>query len=145
MTEPLRTVQVTHRFRQSPQSVFDAWLDPATARLFLFATPTGEMIRAEIDARIGGVYCFTERRDGEDIDHTGRYQIIERPHHLAFTFAVPKFSIQETLVDIAIRGLDDGGCELVLTHSGVFANYAERNVEGWTMILHSLERTLGGA
>ena len=36
---------ITHSFAAAPERVFDAWLDPAIARRFLFATPTGEMIR----------------------------------------------------------------------------------------------------
>ena len=44
-----RTLRVTHRFAHSPERVFDAWLDPAIAGKFLFATPDGEMVRVEID------------------------------------------------------------------------------------------------
>ena len=41
------TVRVKHRFTASPERLFDAWLDPEKARRFLFATPTGQMVRAE--------------------------------------------------------------------------------------------------
>jgi uncharacterized protein YndB with AHSA1/START domain len=142
MSEERKTVSVTHRYRQSPETVFDAWLDPAIAGRFLFATPTGQMVRAEIDAKVGGAFRFTDRRDGEDIDHVGRYEALERPGRLVFTFAVPKYSAEESRVEIRIRP-DGGGSELTLIHTGVLADYAERTVGGWTMILDTLGEVVG--
>jgi len=47
-------VCVTRRFAESPERIFEAWLDPKKAYKFLFATETDQMVRAEIDARVGG-------------------------------------------------------------------------------------------
>lgn len=137
------TVRVTHRFRQSPERVFDAWLDPAKAGKFLFATPAGEMVRAEIDPRIGGRFTFVDRRNGEDIEHVGEYIEIDRPRRLVFDFAVPKvFSAERTRVTVEIVPLGDG-CELTLTHEGVLPDYASRTENGWSMILDGLAAALG--
>jgi uncharacterized protein YndB with AHSA1/START domain len=134
------SLRVTQRFEASAERVFDAWLDPATAGKWLFATPTGKMVRVEIDARVGGRFLFV-RRDGEDIEHVGEYLAIERPRRLVFTFAVPRFSKQETLVSIEIAPLDKG-CELTLIQERVPAEWAARTQEGWRMILDSLGREL---
>ena len=139
--EPRAEVRVTHRFGASAERVFDAWLDPKTAGAWLFSTPTGEMVRVEIDARVGGAFCFTDRRDGEDIDHVGHYEVIDRPKRLVFTFGVPKFSAEVTRVSLDIVALDTG-CELTLTHTDVLPDYAERTVGGWTMILNRLAANL---
>jgi uncharacterized protein YndB with AHSA1/START domain len=136
------TVRVVRRFDASPKRVFDAWLDPATAAKFLFATPTGQMVRAEIDARVGGRFTFVDRRDGEDVEHVGEYLEIDRPRRLVFTFAVPKFSSQSTTVSIDIVP-DGAGCALTLTHEGVLPDYASRTEEGWTRILDGLAGVLG--
>src|SRR4051812_29565567 len=66
-------VRVTRRFDTSPGRVFDAWLDPEKAGQWLFATSTGRMVRVEIDARVGGSFSFTDRRDDEDVEHVGEY------------------------------------------------------------------------
>jgi len=43
MTDPV-ILTVSRDIAASPERVFDAWLDPAIARRFLFATPDGEML-----------------------------------------------------------------------------------------------------
>ena len=136
-------VQVKRRFEETPEQVFDAWLDPDNAGRWLFATPTGEMVRVEIDARVGGRFSIVERRDGEDIAHTGQYIELSRPHRLVFDFAVKKFSDEVTRVKLesAPQGT---GCELTLTHEGVYAEYAERTESGWRGILDGLAATLKG-
>jgi len=55
----MSSVSVTRRYDAPPEQVFDAWLDPARARKFLFATPTGEMVRVEIDGRARGSFVIT--------------------------------------------------------------------------------------
>jgi uncharacterized protein YndB with AHSA1/START domain len=141
MTSNLKTLRITRRFDASPERAFDAWLDPRTAGKWLFATPTGKMVKVEIDARVGGTFSIV-RRDGEDIEHVGTYLEIDRPRRLVFTFGVPKFSPEMTTVTISI--VPQGkGCELTLTHEGVLPDWAEATEQGWTMILDSLGREQG--
>ena len=135
--DPNSIVRVTHRFKAPQERVFDAWLDPKKAGKFLFATPTGTLVHVDIDSRVGGRFVIVDRRDGEDIEHTGEYLEIERPRRLVFTISVPKFSALSTRVaiDIVARDL---GCELTLTHEGVLPEYLERSKAGWAMILEKL-------
>jgi uncharacterized protein YndB with AHSA1/START domain len=133
--------RVDRHFDASAERVFDAWLDPARARKWLFATPTGVMVRADIDARVGGRFCFVDRRNGEDVEHVGEYLEIARPRRLVFTFAVPQFSSEFTRVIIDIVPARNG-CDLTLTHENVLPEYATRNAEGWTGILEGLAATI---
>ncbi len=131
-------VVVTYRYAAPPERVFDAFLDVQTARRFLFATPAGEMITAEIDARVGGHFEFTERRpEMGDVRHVGEYLEIDRPKRLVFTFGVPQLDPRMTTVTIDVRP-HGAGCELTLTHEGVPPDYIERTRDGWSRILASL-------
>lgn len=137
---------VTHRYPFSPETVFDAWLDPALARRFLFTAPGGEVVRCDIDPRPGGRFTIVDRREdmGEmsgDIEHVGVYLEIDRPHRLVFTFAVPRFDPTETRVTVEIAPEGDG-CRLTLTHTDVPPDWLEQDREGWTMILGALEPAL---
>jgi uncharacterized protein YndB with AHSA1/START domain len=137
MSDPTRTLKLTRRIAASPERVFDAWLDPRVARQWLFATPTGKMVRAEIDARVGGRFNFTDRRDGQDVEHVGEYLEIDRPRRLVFTFSVPQYSDEVTRVTIDIAPTADG-CELTLTHGNVLAEWFEQTRSGWIKLLGDL-------
>ena len=140
-TAPRVTVRVTRRFSAVPERVFDAWLDPAKAGRFLFATPTGTMVKVETDPRPGGAFTFVDRRDGVDVVHSGKYLTVERPSGLTFTFSVPQFSADSTTVRIDIAPVDLG-CVLTLSHDGVYEDYAGRTESGWTTILNGLAEAL---
>lgn len=136
--------RITRRFDAAPERVFDAWLDPETAGRFLFATPDGEMVRVEIEPRVAGRYSIVERRDGEDVEHTGEYLEIERPRRLAWTLRVPKYSEETSRVTIEIAAGSqpaDAGCELTLTHE-TRPEWAGEAEEGWSLVLDGLDAVL---
>lgn len=135
------TLRITRHFDASAERVFDAWLNPDSVCQWLFATPTGQMTRVDIDPRVGGKFAIVERRDGEDVEHVGEYLEIKRPSRLVFSFAVPKYSSQFTRVSIDIAA-SPAGCNLTLTHEGVLAEWASRTQEGWNVILDGLAGTL---
>src|SRR4051794_38943133 len=114
MTEKTKArIRVVRHFNASSERVFDAWLDPDKACNFLFATPKGEMVRVEIDARVGGSFYIVERRDGVDAEHSGEYLEIDRPKRLVFSFSVQSFPA--TTVEITLKSTSTG-CELTLIH-----------------------------
>src|SRR5512132_2088007 len=118
------TVRVTHRYSVSSVRVFDAWLTPALAGRFLFATRTGNILHCEINAKVGGEFTVTDRRptaDGDesffDAQHRGRYVEIKRPTRLVFDFGVEPFFEPDTRVAIDIERVGVTGSELTLTHT----------------------------
>lgn len=133
---------VTREFAASPERVFDAWLDPAQAARFLFATPDGEMLVCEIDPRVGGRGRIVERRASGDAHHRLKFEAIERPHRLVFLFSAdPAEDGEWSRVAIDIVPTHTG-CTLTLTHEmdPAWAAYEDQTRKGWTMILESLGR-----
>ena len=136
-------VRVERSFGAPPEQVFDAWLDPATAGTWLFATPDGEMVRVAIEPWSGGRYEIVERRGEEEVLHTGVYASVERPERLAFTLRVPFYSDDEARVALTISAEGEGS-RLVLTQSRApdAPATAEQVERGWAAILAALAERL---
>ncbi|NNC18160.1 SRPBCC domain-containing protein [Corallococcus exiguus] len=135
---------VTHRFKDSAQRVFDAWTHPVRASCWLFvAAPERSLVRAEINARVGGRFCLSDLRDGEAVEHVGEYLEVERPRRLVFTFAVPKYSeaYDRVTVDIVPDGED---CVLTLTHEmgPDGEKWKDSTQKGWSKMLAALDSWL---
>jgi len=143
--KPKITVTVVRRFDASPECVFDAWLDPATVGRWLFATRTGEVVRVEVDPRVGGSFVIVDRRNGEDFAHTGEYLEIDRPRRLVFDFWVQQDTDHTSRVSVDVVP-QAAGCELTLTQefSAEMAAYKERSEAGWGKLLDALAANLGG-
>lgn len=149
MSTPTQQTQGTfvataqHRYAFPVERVFDAWLSPGLAGRFLFSTPEGEMVRAEIDPQVGGRYLFTDRRDGEEVDHFGEYLEIDRPRHLVFSFAVTGFAETPDRVSVAFAP-DGDGCIVTVQQvmDAEWADYLERTSKGWANILAKLDEVI---
>jgi uncharacterized protein YndB with AHSA1/START domain len=133
---------VKRRFAYPAEAVFDAWLDAKALGAWLFKTPDGVMEKVEADTRVGGMFRISERCGEVLAEHWGRYVEIDHPRRLAFDFGVGADTEPSTRVTIEIAPVE-GGCEITLTHEGVWAEYQARTEQGWTNILDNLSRTVG--
>ena len=138
----LSEIRVTQRFGAPADRVFSAWIEPALAVKWLFATAWRPLARVEIDARAGGSFRFEERIDGKGVVHTGQYIEIDRPRRLVIALSEEKRRRGLTRVSVEIAPLD-AGCVLTLVHANVppeDAYYAEGR---WTGMLYGLATMLG--
>lgn len=141
---PSLIARVTHRFTVPAGRVYDAFLDVSMARRFLYASPTGKIVRAELDPRVGGTYVIIDRRDGADVEHTGTFLELDRPRRIVFTMFVPGYSTSPDRVTVEIAPID-GGCELTLTHEMLpeYAPFVDATVRAYADHLRMLEAILG--
>jgi uncharacterized protein YndB with AHSA1/START domain len=139
-------VSVSRHFDASPERLFDAWLDPEMIGKWMFgpALREEEVLRIVADARVGGSFSFLVRRQGQEIDHVGKYREIDRPRRLVFTWGIAGDSERESLVIIEIVP-QESGAELSLIHEmdPKWADYSSRTEAGWTKMLAALETALG--
>jgi uncharacterized protein YndB with AHSA1/START domain len=134
-------VRVSRPFAVPAERVFDAWTDPRLACKFLFATPAGEMLRCEIDARVGGPFLIVERRGDVSVEHIGVFLEVARPRRLSFLLRVPYYSTASSRVSVGLLPME-AGCEVVVAQEGVAEELASRTEEGWRHILEGLNAVL---
>ncbi len=141
--EPLLHTKISRRFGVPAESVYDAFLELAKLRRFLYATKTGKVVRAELDARVGGKFVITDRRGDIDAEHNGTFIELARPRRIVYTFFVPGYSKSPDRVTVEIAPAA-GGCEVSVTHEMLpeYAPYVQATVDAYTEHLEQLERVL---
>jgi uncharacterized protein YndB with AHSA1/START domain len=132
-------IRFVQRFDAPAARVFDAWIDPAVARRWLFAKASRPLTRARIDARAGRSFSL-EEGDGGRVVWTGKYFEVARPRRLVFDYScngrATRARINVEIVPLA------SGCELRLTHEGAPPGLAG-GVDGrWAGMLYGLAETL---
>lgn len=139
---PSIEVRVTRYFEAAPERVFDAWLVPRTLGQWMFGPRVRDenVVRLDVDPRVGGSFSLKVERHGELVDHIGQYLQIERPHRLAFTSAVRDDSDDapsEVHIEISPSA---SGCVLVLVHrmDPKWSDYADRSRDAWDTMLDAL-------
>lgn len=144
MSQPLHVV-VLHRFAVSPERVFDACLDPAWVGRWMFGPNVRDeqVVRLNLEARVGGRFSFVVNRQGTEVDHVGEYLEIDRPRCLVFTWAtrdtLPDMS--RVIIEITPR---DHGCDVKLTHvmGAQWSAFVDRAANAWSKMLDALERAI---
>lgn len=141
-SSPVVEVRVTRFFNASPERVFDAWLVPRTLGMWMFGPRVRDenVVRLDIDPRVGGRFSLKVERGDKVIDHVGQYLRMDRPGHLAFTWAIEGESDDapsHVHIDIGASG---NGSVLTLVHTmdAKWADYAARTEQGWNTMLEAL-------
>jgi uncharacterized protein YndB with AHSA1/START domain len=101
-----------------------------------------EVLRIHVDARVGGSFSFVVRRDGQELDHVGKYFEIERPQRLVFSWSIGQLD-HSSRVTVEVTPAQDG-CDLALTHEipPQWTDYASRTEEGWRRMTGVLAKLL---
>jgi uncharacterized protein YndB with AHSA1/START domain len=136
-TAPFIEIRVAQRYGAPAQRVFDAWVDPAIAGRWLFATASRPVDNVAINARAGGTFRFESRCRGENVVQAGRYLEFVRPRRLAFTLAARPRSSDLTRVRVDILP-EAAGCRIELVHEGVLRDEAPRIEGRWSGMLYGL-------
>jgi uncharacterized protein YndB with AHSA1/START domain len=135
---------VTRRFQATAERVFDAWLNREMVGKWMFgpAVRDEEIVHLALTPRVGGSFSFLVERDGEDIEHVGKYLEINRPERLVFTWIVTSETVGSRVLVEIVAG--DEGCELTLTQElhPSWAEHVGRTEVEWGRMLRALELAL---
>jgi uncharacterized protein YndB with AHSA1/START domain len=134
-------VRLIRRFSASPSRVFQAWIDPAKAQRWMAAPPGDEVVRADINPRVGRGFALVVRREGEEVSHSGEYLELVKPRRLVFTWVVPAVSKETTLVSIDLQPVWSG-TELTLKHERVLPADSSRTEARWSGVLDAIATML---
>jgi uncharacterized protein YndB with AHSA1/START domain len=135
------SVRVTRLLGAAPERIFDAWLTVEEARTFLFAGGPGsrDAISSDLDARVGGRFRIVRHWDGEEVEFSGEYLEIDRPHRLVFSLFVEKYAQRDDRVIVELAPVAHQSL-LVLTHELSLPDPVDRSriQRGWATVLDRL-------
>ena len=136
--------QVTRRFHASAERTFDAWLHREMLDRWMFgpAVRDEEIVHLSLTPRVGGSFSVLVERDGEDIEHIGKYLEITRPSRLVFTWIVTTEEVGSRVIVEITSG--ETGCELMVTQElhPAWADRVGRTEEDWARMLEALSVAL---
>lgn len=140
-----RTLRIERVFAAPIGETFDAWTSVDALRMWWPAGPGWDTPLAEVDIRIGGRLRLVMRDpNGTEFGGEGRYRLIERPHHLVFSWRWDSATLgaHEQLVDVSFVDNRDGTTTVVLTNSGLTGADEQSHREGWDASFDNLDAVL---
>ncbi|WP_298734325.1 SRPBCC domain-containing protein [uncultured Chitinophaga sp.] len=146
MTDKLPVHAVaTALFSVAPEQVFDAFLNTEMIGQFMFGPQLRdeEIVSLSNNPWEGGSFSYVVRRQGEEINHAGKYLEVKRPNRLVFSWQVMNDPSDYSVVLIEIVPII-AGCELTLTHEmpGEWKDYVEQTKAAWGKMLDKLTEIL---
>lgn len=126
-------INLPRTYDASPERVFRAWTDPASAKAWL--AEGGDVV---MDPQPDGLFYFGMMHRGIPRPHYGRYLRVENPRLLEFTWVSEHTRGKESVVTIEFKPRGNQ-TELSLTHEGLpDEDMAMAHTQGWTFFLDTL-------
>lgn len=141
--------RAVHDFNAPAERVYDAWLDPAKARVWMSsalkaAGLAGDIQRVEIEPRVGGKFFFSDLRGGTEAKHWGTYLELDRARKIVFTWIVDESEEADpSRVTLTIEPAGEG-CTATIVHEmdAQWADYVDRTESGWFRMLQHVDALL---
>jgi uncharacterized protein YndB with AHSA1/START domain len=135
------SLTIKRRIDAPPDKIFRAWTEPEKITRW-FGPEQVEVLHAETDARVGGLYRIVARSPDGEHEVSGTYREVVPNEKLVFTWAWRATPERESLVTVLL-GADGGGTLLTLVHEQFF-DEAERarHEHGWYGSMDKLERAV---
>jgi uncharacterized protein YndB with AHSA1/START domain len=143
----MRSLTLVRRIAARPSIVFEA-MTTADGVAVWFGPDDLPVVRAEMDARVGGAYRVHFRTlDGRDHEASGEFLEVVPPRRvvMSWSWAVggePDERGRISRVEIELRPIEDG-TELTFTHADLGSEVSTKShAQGWTGALDKLVRYL---
>jgi uncharacterized protein YndB with AHSA1/START domain len=138
--------EVRRFLRAPPDRVFAAFADPAQVRQWLRPSADIRLDVLELDFREGGAWRFAYHvPDGPVVVIGGRYQVIEPPSRLVYSWIIEppdEHAGLESEVTVTIAAAA-GGADLHIRHARlILPGSLQRHAEGWLGALDLLGELL---
>jgi uncharacterized protein YndB with AHSA1/START domain len=143
---PGYVVRIERSFDAPAEAVFDAWTSPEVMRRWYHVGSDWETPEVEVDLRIGGKFSVVMRKpDGTEVELSGEYTEIDRPHRLAMTCIFSDDpSNQQQLIELTFSE-SGGSTNVVLINSGIRTDERrDAQHDGWEGCSDQLDRALAG-
>jgi uncharacterized protein YndB with AHSA1/START domain len=141
-----RELRIERTFRAPAEAVFDAWTSPEVMRRWYHAGPDWETPEVDVDLRVGGRVSVVMRKpDGSEVELSGEYMELDRPHRLAMTCTFSDDpSNQEQLIELSFS--EAGGSTTVVLVNSRIPTDERRDAQqwGWGLCFDNLDRALAG-
>jgi uncharacterized protein YndB with AHSA1/START domain len=138
------SVRIERTFNAPAEEVFDAWTSPEVMRRWYHAGPNWETPQVEVDLRVGGRVSVVMRKpDGSEVELSGEYIEIDRPHRLTMTCTFSDDpSDTEQLIELSFSEAD-GRTTVVLVNSRIPDDERRESQDyGWGLCFDNLEQVL---
>ncbi len=136
-------LRLARRYPVAPEKVWRAWTDPQVMSRWFGPGDPNAVLVADLDVRPGGKYRIRFRTpDGEEHEVGGRYEVVEPPHRLVYSWAWHSTPERVSRVAITLRAVD-GGTDFELLHDRFFDEAARDNHRrGWGATFEKLDAFL---
>jgi uncharacterized protein YndB with AHSA1/START domain len=146
----MRSLTLVRRIAARPSIVFEA-MTTADGVAAWFGPDDLPVVRAEMDARVGGTYRVHFRTvDGRDHEACGEFLEVAPPRRIVMSWiwavgGEPEEGGRTSRVEIELTPIGDG-TELTFTHAALSSEASEKShAQGWAGALDKLVRHLANA
>jgi len=137
-------VRIERTFDAPAETVYDAWTSPEVMRRWYHCAPDWATPEVEVDLRVGGRVSVVMRKpDGSEVELSGEYREIDRPHRLVMTCTFSDDPANtEQLIELSFSEIA-GSTTVILVNSRIPTDERREAQDwGWNGCLTELGRLL---